>query len=144
MGRCTDAYTTINNTQEISQEYWLLTQAPLGLLGQSYNKNLFSSGPFWTHKIKTKAKYISISSILHLLSAPASIPIAGAISASLVVESLSYCKFIFASNFCLIVDSHFHPSRALTRSFEVFTPTIWTYICYINQSQVLHMHLSCS
>ena len=39
----------------------------------------FSSGPFWTHKIKTKAKYTSISNILHLLSAPASIPCVGAI-----------------------------------------------------------------
>ena len=35
--------------------------------------------PFWTHKIKTKAKYISISNTLHLLSAPASIPRVGAI-----------------------------------------------------------------
>ena len=26
MGRHTDAYTTINDTQEISQEYWLLTR----------------------------------------------------------------------------------------------------------------------
>ena len=25
MGRCTDAYTTINDTQEISRENWLLT-----------------------------------------------------------------------------------------------------------------------
>ena len=45
-----------------------------------------SSGPFWTHKIITKVKYISISNILHLLSAPASIPRVGAILANLVVE----------------------------------------------------------
>ena len=34
------------------------------------------------------------------------------------------------SNFCLIVDSCFHPSRALTRSLEAFTPSTWTYFCY--------------
>ena len=45
----------------------------------------------WTHKIKTKAKFISISNILHLLSAPASIPHVEAVLASLVVESLSNC-----------------------------------------------------
>ena len=50
------------------------------------SQNKFSSGPFWTHKIKTKVKYISISYILHLLSTPASIPCVGAILASLVVE----------------------------------------------------------
>ena len=58
-----------------------------------------SSGPFWTHKIKTKAKYISISDILHLLSAPASIPHVGAVLACLVVESKSNCKFSIISNF---------------------------------------------
>ena len=46
----------------------------------------FSSGPFWTHKIKTKVKYICISNILHLLSAPAFILHVGAILARLVVE----------------------------------------------------------
>ena len=46
----------------------------------------FSSGPFWTHKLKTKAKYLSISNTLHLLSAPVSIPCVGAVLASLVVE----------------------------------------------------------
>ena len=51
----------------------------LGLWEQSYNKNYFSSGPFWNHKVKTKAKYISISNILYLLSTPASIPHIGAI-----------------------------------------------------------------
>ena len=49
----------------------------------------------------------------------------------MVVESLRYCKFILACNFCLIVDSRFHPSRALTRSLEAFTPLTWTYFCYL-------------
>ena len=88
---------------------------------------MFSSGPFWTHKIKTKAKYISISNILHLLSAPASIP---AVLACLVVESKSNCKFFIVSNFCLIVDWCFHPSRVLTMSFKSFTPLTWMYFCY--------------
>ena len=61
---------------------WL---ASFGLLGASYIKNWFSSGPFWTHKIKTKAKYISISNILHLLSALVSITRVGTIWDSLVV-----------------------------------------------------------
>ena len=81
--------------------------------------------------MKTKDKYISISNILHLLSAPVSITRVGTIWDSLVVTSKSYCKFILASNFCLIVDSSFHPSRALTRSFEVSNPSTWTYFCYI-------------
>ena len=113
-------------------------------VGWRYLNCKFSSGPFWTHKIKTKAKYISISNILHLLRAPASIPCVEAVLASLIVESPSNCKFSIISEFCLIVDLHFHPSRALTRSLESFTPLTWTYFCYINQSQVLHMHLSCS
>ena len=65
------------------------------------------------------------------MSAPASIPHVGAILACLVVISKSYCKFIIVSDFCLIVDSHFHPSRALTNSLEAFTPSTWTYFCYI-------------
>ena len=48
-------------------------------VGTELQQKLVCSGPFWTHKIKIKAKYISISSILHLLSAPASIPRVGAI-----------------------------------------------------------------
>ena len=67
----------------------------------------FSSGPFWTHKIKTKAKYISSSNIVYLLSAPASIPCVEAVLDSLVVESSSNCKFSVISDFCLIVDSRF-------------------------------------
>ena len=47
--------------------------ASIGLWGWSYYNYKYSSGPFWTHIIKTKAKYISISNILHLLSTPASI-----------------------------------------------------------------------
>ena len=56
-------------------------------VGMEVKQKLFSSGQLWTHKIKTKVKYISISNILHLLSAPASIPHVGAILASLVVDS---------------------------------------------------------
>ena len=48
-------------------------------VGMELQQNKFSSGPFWTHKIKTKAKYIIISNIHHLLSAPTSIPRVGAI-----------------------------------------------------------------
>ena len=59
----------------------------IGLWGWSYYNYKFSSGPFWTHKIKTKAKYISISNILHLLSAPASMPHVEAVLSSLVLES---------------------------------------------------------
>ena len=80
-------------------------------------------------KLKTKSKYNCISNTLHLLSTPACIPHVEAIWASLVVESKCYCKFFLASNFCLIVDSSFHPSRVLTRSFEVSNPSTWTYFC---------------
>ena len=105
-------------------------KASIGLWGWRYHSHKFSSGPFWTHKIETKDKHISISNILHLLSAPASIPRVGAVLACLVVASRSNCKFIIVSNFCLIVDLCFHPSRALTRSLEAFTPSTWTYFCY--------------
>ena len=101
----------------------------ISLLGWSYNKNYFSSGQFWTNKIKPKSKYISISNILHLLGAPVSIAHVGTIWDSLVVISPSICKFFIVSDFCLIVDSHFHPSRALTRSQEVSNPLTWTYFC---------------
>ena len=63
------------------------------------------------------------------MSAPASIPCVGAIQSSLVVDSPSNCKFPIVSDFCLIVDLHFHPSRALTRSLEVFNPSTWMYFC---------------
>ena len=89
-----------------------------------------SSGPCWTHKIKTKAKCISISNVLHLLSAPASISHVGAVLACLVVEAKSNCKFSFVSDICLIVDWRFHPSRALTRSLKLFTPSNWTFFCF--------------
>ena len=49
--------------------------------------------------------------------------------ACLVVESKSNCKFSFISDFCLIVDSCFHPSRALTRSFDSFIPSTWMKFC---------------
>ena len=80
-------------------------------------------------KLKTKAKYICISNILHLLSAPTSIPHVEVVLACLVVESKSNCKFAIISEFCLIVDSRFHPSRALMRSLEAFTPLTWMYFC---------------
>ena len=80
--------------------------------------------------MKTKAKYKSISNTLHLLSAPVSIPCVGAVLASLVVKSKINCKFSYVSDFYLIVDSHFHPSRALTRSLASFTPLPWTKFCY--------------
>ena len=57
---------------------------PLGV--ELHQKLVFISGPIWTHKIKTKAKYISISNILHLLSAPISITRVGTIWDSLVVS----------------------------------------------------------
>ena len=113
-------------------------------VGTEISQLNFSSGPFWTHKVKPKAKYISISNILHLLSAPVSIPHVGTVLASLVVDSASNGKFSFVSGFCLIVDSCFHPSRALTRSFASFITLTWMKFCLINQSQVLHMPLSCS
>ena len=59
-------------------------------VGMELSEIKFSSGPFWTHKIKTKAKYISISNILHLLSAPVSITRVETIWASLVVISVSF------------------------------------------------------
>ena len=102
----------------------------VGINRWRYLNYKFSSGPFWTHKIKTKAKYISISNVLHLLSTPVSIPHVEAVLASLVVESPSNCKFSIISDFCLIVDLCFHPSRALTRSLESFTPLTWMYFCY--------------
>ena len=64
------------------------------------------------------------------MSAPASIPCVEAVLACLVVESKSNHKFSVISNFCLIVDSVFHPSRALTRSFKSFIPSTWTFFCY--------------
>ena len=97
----------------------------------------FSSGPVWTHKLKTKVKYISISNIIRLLSTPASIPRVGAVLACLVVESNSNCKFSIISDFCLIVDSCFHSSRALTRSLEAFTPSTLTYFCYLILTMLL-------
>ena len=110
-------------------------------VGWRYLNHKFSFGLFWTHKIKTKAKYISISNILHLLSTPASIPGVEAVLASLVVESLSNCKFSIISDFCLIVDLHFYPSRALTRSFELFTPLTWTFFCYLERLKRIYAYV---
>ena len=60
----------------------------LGLLGWRYHNYNFTSGPFWTHKLKPKLKYRSITNTLHLLSTPVSIPCVGTVLASLVVDSL--------------------------------------------------------
>ena len=73
--------------------------ASIGLWGWRYSNYKFSSGPFWTHKIKTKTKYINISNVLQLLSTPASIPCVEAVLTSLVVVSPSNCKFSFISDF---------------------------------------------
>ena len=88
------------------------------LSGQSYLNYKFSSGPFWTHKIKPNLKYKSISNILLLLSAPDSIPCVDPVLASLVVESVSNCEFFLSGILSLIVDSCMNPSRALTRRFH--------------------------
>ena len=119
------------NKADCNENFRICAEEPIAPLYEQwrYFNCKFSSGPFWTHKIKTKAKYISISNILHLLSTPASIPHVEAVLASLVVESKSNSKFSFISDFCLIVDSHFHPSRALTRSFNSLIPSTWTFFC---------------
>ena len=62
------------NKANCNENFRICAEEPIGPLYKRYSNCKFSSGPFWTHKIKTKAKYISISNILHLLSAPASIP----------------------------------------------------------------------
>ena len=62
-------------------------------IGMELSQLQISSAPFWTHKLKPKLKYKSISNILHLSSAPDSVPHAEPVLASSVVESLSYCKF---------------------------------------------------
>ena len=74
-----------------------------------------------SHNIQTKANYISISNLLHLLSTPASIPCIRTVLACLDFESKRNCKFSSSEIFCLIVESCFHPSRALSRSLELFT-----------------------
>ena len=84
------------------------TSVQLVGINSRYLNHKFSSGPFWTHKIKTKVKYISISNILHLLSAPTSIPHVEVVLAHLAVTPVTNCKFPIVSNFCLIVESRFH------------------------------------
>ena len=61
------------------------------------------SWSIWTHKIETKVKYIRISNILHLLSAPDSVPHAASVLAWLVVESKAFHKFSVDRNLSLIV-----------------------------------------
>ena len=58
-------------------------------LGMKLSHLQFCSGPFWTHKLKPRLKYKTISNRLHLLSTPDSVPHAEPVLASLVVESLS-------------------------------------------------------
>ena len=67
-------------------------------VGAEFFQLQFSSGPFWTHKIKTKAKYISISNILHLLSTAGPLPHVEPIPASLVVISSTLVSFSVGSN----------------------------------------------
>ena len=67
-------------------------------VGVELSQLKFSFGPFWTHKIKTKAKYISISNILHLLSTAVPVPDAEPIPASLVVDSYILASFPIDSN----------------------------------------------
>ena len=68
-------------------------------VGTELSQLQFYFGPFWTHKIKTKVNYKSVSNILHLLSTPDSVPHAEPGLAILVVESRSNCKFSVSSNF---------------------------------------------
>ena len=103
----------------------------IGPIGTELFQLQISSGPFWTHKLKPKLKYKSISNILHLLSTLDSVPHAEPVLASLVVESESYCKFFLSVTLSLIVDSHKHPSRALTRSFLSFISLPWMKFCYV-------------
>ena len=49
--------------------------------------------------MKANIKYISISNILHLLSAPDSVPNAEPVLACLVVESKIFCNFSVSSSF---------------------------------------------
>ena len=65
----------------------------IGLLEWSYLNYNFSFGPVWTHKIKTKAKYISTPDILHLSSAAGPVPHAEPIPASLVISFINISKF---------------------------------------------------
>ena len=55
-------------------------------VGTELSQLQFSSGPFWTPKLKPKVKYKSISNIHHLLSAPDFVPHAEPVLASLVVD----------------------------------------------------------
>ena len=59
----------------------------------SYFNYNFNFGPFWTHKIKTKAKYISISNTLHLLSTAGPVPCVEPFPASFVVDSSTLVSF---------------------------------------------------
>ena len=81
-------------------------------LGTELSQLQFSSGPFWTQKLKPTQNNV------HLLSAAGSVPHAEPVLASLVVESKSYCKFSSSVILSLRVDSHVHPSRALKRRFD--------------------------
>ena len=89
----------------------------------------FSSGPFWTHKIKTKVKYISFSNILHLLSTTGPVPHAVPILPSLVVESKHFISFSVLSNFefdCCFVSVCIQRQNKEPESFIV---EHWTEFC---------------
>ena len=46
-----------------------------------------------------------------------------------------FVSFLLSVIFHLIVDSHFHPSRALTRSLESFTPLTWMIFCSVAEGE---------
>ena len=72
-------------------------------VGEKLFQLQFSSGQFGTHKIETKVHYISISNLLHLLSATCPVPHAVPILASLVVESKAFQSFLLTVILSLIV-----------------------------------------
>ena len=65
------------------------------------------------------------------MSTPVSIPCVQAVLGSLVVDSCDIVSFLSSGVFHLIVDLHFHPSRALTRSLVSFTTSPSTKFCYL-------------
>ena len=84
-------------------------------------------------------KYKSISNILHLLNTTGSVTHAEPVLASLVVESKSFCKFFSSAILSLIVDSHIHTSRALTRRFLLFVGVPWMKFCYESKMKSWHV-----
>ena len=66
---------------------YLLASHQLNDIHQSYLNYKFSSGAFWTHKFKTKAKIQKYFQHTSLLSTPDSVPHAEPVLASFAVES---------------------------------------------------------